>query len=222
MASTTAPTETSQPGDIVDVLRGLIIRGTLAPGEHLGQAELAQRFKISKVPIRESLKQLATEGLLWHDQNRGYFVAGLSLGEAQQLYRLRRWIESELLDTARWPTEEELEAFRRGFDQVDKLNRKGEYAGWAAALEDVRRSIFELSHERVLLREAVRLWSLTDRYRAVLPRNTSDSGERALVDALERHDRSALLRAYHSNRDQIESILADVLENADIGLDAEE
>ncbi len=122
--------------------------------------------------------------------------------------------------TAAWPNKEELEAFRHGFDMVDELNRKGDFTGWAAALEEVRRSIFELSPERVLLREAVRLWSLTDRYRAVLPRNTSDSGERALVDALERHDRSGLLRSYHANRDQVEGVLIDVLGHGDTGFSA--
>ncbi len=212
MAVASAQSETIQPGGIVDVLRSLIIRGTLAPGEHLGQAELATRFKISKVPIREALKQLAAEGLLSHDHNRGYFVARLSLDEANQLYRLRRWIESELLAGARWPSQDEIGAFRNGFERVDQLARDGDHVAWAVALEEVRLSIFELSPDKVLLREAARLWSLTDRYRAALPRKVAESGERALVDALERRDRSALLGAYHSNRDQVEAALADVLE----------
>ena len=212
MDAATNTAEPAQPGGIVDVLRTLIIRGTLAPGEHLGQAELATRFSISKVPIREALKQLAAEGLLRHDHNRGYFVASLSLEEAQQLYRLRRWIESELLGSARWPDQKEIAAFRRGFERVDRLAKSGDHAEWAEALKDVRRAIFDLSPDKVLLREASRLWSLTDRYRAALPRDLAESAERALVDALERRDRSTLLGAYHGHRDLVEAALADVLE----------
>ncbi len=211
-AAAVATSEPSQPGNIVDVLRSLIIRGTLAPGEHLGQAELATRFNISKVPIREALKQLAAEGMLRHDHNRGYFVAGLSLEEARQLYRLRRWIESELLGSARWPDQKEVAAFRHGFEVVDRHASDGDHAAWAETLKELRRSIFDLSPDKVLLREALRLWSLTDRYRAALPRDMAQSAERALVDALERRDRSALLGAYHSHRDQVEAALADVLE----------
>lgn len=206
-----ALTEKKQPGNLVASLRSLIIRGTLAPGEHLGQAELAARFNVSKVPIREALKQLATEGLLHHDHNRGYFVTRLSLDEAKQLYRLRRWLEAELLATARWPDPDEIQKFRRGFDEVDRFIKKGDRLAWATALEALRYSIFDLSPEKVLLREAARLWSLTDRYRAVLPRSASASGERTLVDALEKRDRSALLAAYHADRDRIESLLFSIL-----------
>lgn len=208
-----APADAAQPGNIVDVLRTLIIRGTLAPGEHLGQAELASRFNISKVPIREALKQLSAEGLLRHDLNRGYFVSPLLLDEARQLYRLRRWIESELLSEARWPTSGEVAVFRKGFERLDKLAREGNHAAWAETLKQLRGSIFDLSPHKILLREAFRLWSLTDRYRAVLPRNAFESAELALVDAMERRDRSALLSAYHTARDQVEHALADVLED---------
>ena len=93
----------SLPNVVANELRSLIVRGTLLPGEHLGQTQLAERFGRSKVPIREALKLLATEGFLRHDRNRGYFVAPLEIDEARQLYKLRRWLEAQLLETAEWP-----------------------------------------------------------------------------------------------------------------------
>ncbi|MBL8552104.1 MAG: GntR family transcriptional regulator [Hyphomonadaceae bacterium] len=214
MTAAAGSSDKALPSNIAASLRSLIIRGTLAPGEHLGQAELATRFNVSKVPIREALKQLATDGLLQHDHNRGYFVTRLSQEEAKQLYRLRRWIESELLASARWPNQREIAQLRRGFEEIDRLNRKGDRGGYLAALEALRLSIFELSEEKVLLREAARLWSLTDRYRAVMPNETMPSPERNLIDALERRDRSALLAAYHADRDQIESLLFSILQDS--------
>src|SRR6188768_3857444 len=100
---TAGSSDDSLPSLVADELRGLIVRGTLLPGEHLGQTQLAERFGRSKVPVREALKLLATEGFLRHDRNRGYFVSRLDLHEARQLYSLRRWIESQLLETAEWP-----------------------------------------------------------------------------------------------------------------------
>jgi len=201
------------PDSIADQLRALIVRGVLSPGEHLRQSELAQRFGRSKVPIREALKQLTAEGLLRHDQNRGYFVAGLSLEEARQLYRLRRWLESELLARARWPDEEEIAAFRLRFQMLDELDKPGDRTRWIAALRALRHDMFDLSPDKLLLREALRLWTLTDRYRSILPRDASGSAERQLVEAFASRDREALLTAYHTDRDRIESLLMGVLED---------
>lgn len=202
------------PTSAADIIRESVIRGTLSPGEHLGQTNLAERFGISKVPVREALKQLAAEGLLEHDHNRGYFVTKLSLEEAEQLYRLRRWIESELLSNARWPSTQEINALRKKFANLEKLNKQGNRSAWNQELREVRLAIFDLSPDKTLLREAKRLWSLTDRYRATLPRDTSGSAELALVDALEHRDRSALFSVYHSHRDEIETALFSVLENS--------
>ncbi len=198
---------TALPDKIAENLKNLIVRGTISPGEHLGQTELAQRFGMSKVPIREALKFLASEGLLRHDRNRGYFVAQLELDEAMQLYKLRRWLESELLSTARWPDEAEGKDFLQRFDLLDEFERQKLRAEWAALLRQLRYDILDLSPQKLLLREATRLWTLTDRYRALMPREMGVSFERNLIDALMNRDRNALLAAYHKDRDRIEEVL---------------
>ena len=197
---------------VSEELREAIIRGVLSPGEHLGQTEIAERFGISKVPVREALKLLAAEGIVTHDPNRGYFVAKISSDEAKQLYKLRRLIESELLATVVWPTKEKIAELKRRFGQVDEMFDKSERAKWAAALRDLRRDILDLSPQKVLLREALRLWALTDRYRSLLPARQAPSGEHELVKALDKRDRKALLRAYHEDRDRIESLLLAILD----------
>ena len=168
------------PNSVAEELRSLITRGALLPGEHLGQTQLASRFGRSKVPIREALKHLATEGFLRYDRNRGYFVAPLDYEEASQLYKLRRWLEAELLKSVRWPTAKEVDGFRQQFDALEKINQDKEYSKWSRALENLRYSIFDLSPDKLLLREAIRAWRLTDRYRSFFPRNEAGSPERAL------------------------------------------
>lgn len=197
----------SLPNAIADHLRNQIVRGTLLPGSHLGQTQLAEQYGRSKVPVREALKRLATEGFLRHDRNRGYFVAPLDEGEARQLYKLRRWIERDLLESAAWPDADQVAAFRAMFDRVDAMDKRRDFEAWAAELARLRHAIFDLSPQKTLLQEATRLWTLTDRYRALLPRDDGGSPERALIDALEARDRERLVADYLAGRARVEEAL---------------
>lgn len=203
----------SLPNVVADELRSLIVRGALLPGEHLGQTQLAERFGRSKVPIREALKLLSTEGFLRHDRNRGYFVSPLDYEEAVQLYKLRRWLEAELLSSARWPEEEEIAAFRTQFDYLDGIDRRADFSRWAVELERLRYAIFDLSPQKILLREATRLWTLTDRYRALMQREQGESPERSLIDALQARDRGRLMSDYLAARATIEAALEQAFHN---------
>lgn len=202
--------EETMPSSVTRELRSMIIRGSLLPGEHLGQTQLAARFGRSKVPIREALERLATEGFLRHDRNRGYFVAPLDYEEAAQLYKLRRWVEAELLETARWPSADEVVNFRRQFDTLANIDQASHFKDWVQALENLRLAIFDLSPQKILLREAARLWMLTDRYRSFFPRDEVESPERALIDALEKRDRKRLMQGYNAARDRIDALLYQV------------
>lgn len=199
----------SRSSATADELRRLILRGILLPGEHLGQAELALRFNTSKVPVREALKQLHAEGLLDHDHNRGYFVTRLSFEEGIQLYRMRRWVEHELLRGLCWPDAAEIARLRSMLDRMVKPTNNTEREVWLTTLEAVRYAIFSQTKYKTLLSEAFRLWALTDRYRALLPTDRSPDRERFLIDAMEARDREALLQSYLQERDRIETMLAD-------------
>jgi DNA-binding GntR family transcriptional regulator len=84
---------------------------------------------------------------------------------------------------------------------------------WTDALARMRFMIFDLSPDKILLREARRLWTLTDRFRALLPSEQSASGEVALVEAFARQDREGLLSAYDADRRRIESLLEETLDS---------
>src|SRR5260370_41633162 len=70
---------------VTNALRNAIIRGKLPPGRSLGQEYLARLFDVSRVPIRESLKQLASEGLVEMEPHKGPALAPLSAHELHQL-----------------------------------------------------------------------------------------------------------------------------------------
>ncbi|MET8654861.1 GntR family transcriptional regulator [Nocardia aurea] len=83
---------------IADRLREAIMRGSLAPGSQLGEADLAARFEVSRGPIREAMQRLVSEGLLYSIRNRGIFVIELTIDDVIDIYRARTAIEGGALE----------------------------------------------------------------------------------------------------------------------------
>ncbi|PPJ29470.1 GntR family transcriptional regulator [Nocardia nova] len=83
---------------IADRLRAAIVRGTLAPGTQLVEADLAAQFDVSRGPVREAMQRLVSEGLLHSVRHRGIFVIELSLADVVDIYRARTAIEGGALD----------------------------------------------------------------------------------------------------------------------------
>ena len=97
---------------VANVRRRSIVRGELTPGEHVRQEIWASRLGVSRVPVREALKMLAAEHLLVHDPHRGYFVADVRPYDKEQIYRIRQFLEPEIVRSIRWPSEDEIENLR--------------------------------------------------------------------------------------------------------------
>ena len=85
---------------IADSLRVDILRGNLKGGQALKQDEIAAQFGISKIPVREALVQLKTEGLVNFYHNRGAFVSEISADEADEIYVMRIALETAVLARA--------------------------------------------------------------------------------------------------------------------------
>lgn len=75
-------------------LRRELLMGRLEPGQWLREQELAESLSVSRTPVREAVRQLAQEGLLQIETNRGVRVPELSLKEAVATYEVRDRLES--------------------------------------------------------------------------------------------------------------------------------
>ena len=75
-------------------LREAILTGTLAAGTPLRQEELASRFGMSRLPVREALRRLDTEGLVVLRPRRGYIVATLDRQEIEDVLELHGTLEA--------------------------------------------------------------------------------------------------------------------------------
>lgn len=85
---------------IAGYIRKEIILGNLKPGEHLKETKLAQFFKISRVPVREALRILHSEGYLEMLPNKGSFVKRISLEYIHEISKIYLFISPELLRNA--------------------------------------------------------------------------------------------------------------------------
>lgn len=74
-------------------LRAAVLDGTLPSGARLVQSDLAQQLGVSTTPVREALRDLATEGLVVLDPHRGAVVRALNIEEVRELYELRMTLE---------------------------------------------------------------------------------------------------------------------------------
>jgi DNA-binding GntR family transcriptional regulator len=112
-----------------DTLRRAILRGTLAGGQRLVQAEIADQLDVSTTPVREALRDLASEGLIRLDAHRGAIVRELDLTEVREIYDLRKLLEPEALRrAAQHITDEELDAAEALQVQMDVETDAGAWA----------------------------------------------------------------------------------------------
>jgi DNA-binding GntR family transcriptional regulator len=88
------------PDLIADTLRDEILRGAVAPGQPLRQEELAARFGVSRLPVRDALLRLEAQGLVHVYPNRGAFVISLSANEVREIFEMRILLEGDLLERA--------------------------------------------------------------------------------------------------------------------------
>lgn len=80
-------------GTLAEILRDEILRGELQPGQHLRQEELAVRFNVSTMPVREALLSLQAEGLVTIFPHRGAVVTRLSAADLEDIYDVRAVLE---------------------------------------------------------------------------------------------------------------------------------
>ncbi|TVP48561.1 MAG: GntR family transcriptional regulator [Halomonas sp.] len=79
--------------EVADRIGELIEQGELSPGERISEKQLCERFGVSRTPLREALKVLATEGLIELLPNRGARVVRLTMKNVKDTYDLMAALE---------------------------------------------------------------------------------------------------------------------------------
>ena len=72
-----------------DDLLAMIVGGSLRPGDRINEPDVARRLEVSRVPVREALRELESTGLVVSRKHAGVFVRELKASEIRNLYQLR-------------------------------------------------------------------------------------------------------------------------------------
>ncbi|GAB3041482.1 GntR family transcriptional regulator [Parafrigoribacterium mesophilum] len=178
---------------IAGSLREEILHGALRPGERLRQEDIAERFGASRLPVREALRILESDGLVTLVANTGAWVAKLSLAECSELYRIRERLEPLLLA-------ESIPGLPGGaVDRLEELATSMEHTPDIETFLRLDREFHLLSFSAAntaLLGDIVRrLWNTTQHYRRAFAQLVDVRANHAihhehhlLVDAIARGD----------------------------------
>lgn len=198
---------------IEERLRSAIVDGRLPPGTALRQQEIATLFGVSRMPVREALRQLEAQSLLQVVMHKGAVVAPLIGEDAVDTYELRVMLESEALRQSVPLLEPEDIALARGYIQqlenetrhaeIGRLNRLLHMTLYSKARNQklLRMIEIELNEEERFLRfhlSSMGLGKLTqDDHIALVDAASAKQVEEA-VSVLERHlnNASRTIRAY--------------------------
>lgn len=161
-----------------------ILRGGLAPGAPISEAERAAALGISRTPVREALQMLAAEGLVEIFPKRGTLVARLSARDVRESFELREAVEAACARlAAERRTDEDLAAMRRALHGAPSYQRGATFhrAVVAASGNRYLRQVFESTSGRIDL--ASRLAA-----RAAVSSHHPSSTHEAVFTAIEAKD----------------------------------
>lgn len=142
-----------KPGstDAYSLILDAIDGGTYRPGDRLVESELAERFNVSRTPIREALQRLETQSLLARE-GRSLIVASLDHNQTAELYVVRGELEGLAAQlAARHATPEEVRVLREMVEADDALI--GDPPALSRNNRRFHRQIHLASHNRYLVQQ---------------------------------------------------------------------
>ena len=128
--------------ETVSRLRALIIEGSLRPGSRIDERELCQRFGISRTPLREALKVLASEGLVELLPHRGSRVTRLSATELRDAFEIVASLEALAGELAcRRITDAQIDEIAAVHARMEEHYRRGELTEYFACNQSIHEAI---------------------------------------------------------------------------------
>ncbi|MDJ0324632.1 GntR family transcriptional regulator [Cryobacterium sp. PH31-AA6] len=175
---------------IADSIRASILAGEYPPDTRIRQEDVAERFGASRLPVREALRILESDGLVRLVANTGAWVNRLTLAECEEIYQTRERIEPLLLRYAMPHLDDaminRLDELARAMEETTdveeflRLDREFHLASYAP------------SDTRILGDLVRRLWNSTQYYRRTYAMLLDDDRRRIMHD--EHHMLTAALR----------------------------
>jgi DNA-binding GntR family transcriptional regulator len=186
-----APTALYQ--EVAERLRQRIFNHELTPGTWIDEQKLAEQYGISRTPLREALKVLASEGMVELKPRRGCYVTEISRQDMDDIFPLMAMLEGRCaLEAVRRAKPADLRALKAIHERLEVAAKEGRIDAFFEANQEFHRLIQELANNRWLL-------SVIQDLRKVLKlsRLHSLSLEGRLQQSLEEH--RTIMAAFEAN-----------------------
>ncbi len=138
--------------EVAESLRDMIVENELAPGERIDEKRLCKLFAISRTPLREALKVLASEGLVELMPNRGARISMITSREVEEMFELASGLErlaAELV--VERATDGELEEMRTTHQRMIEFHRAGRRSDYFRLNQRIHNGIIALTGNAVLI-----------------------------------------------------------------------
>lgn len=137
---------------LVSRTRELILDGELPPGSRVPEKALCQRFGVSRTPLREALKVLASEGLLELLPQRGAKVSRLTLADVEEMFPVVGALEALAGELAcRRISNEEIATIARLHENMLAAYRRRDRPGYFTLNQEIHRRIFDATANDTLI-----------------------------------------------------------------------
>jgi DNA-binding GntR family transcriptional regulator len=171
---------------VTTLVREAILQAEFRPGERINQDELAARFGISRMPIRDAVMRLAAEGLVEVLPHRGAFVTSLSPQSVRDIFGVRLLLEPEVVrQAARALPDAVIGELEAKLETTVADLRAGEYAGFFANDVEFHETLVTFASNKVL---SAALQGINNRV-ILLRRYASQKPGSHMVESLGEHGR---------------------------------
>jgi DNA-binding GntR family transcriptional regulator len=154
--------DTSLSKLVRDDMLALILKGVLVPGQRINEPDVANRLQVSRVPVREALRELESSGLVVSRKHSGVFVRQLDALEIRDLYQMRGLLDGFAGRCAAQLPAGKLDALLGLLDaSIDAMLE-------AASQRDVHRYYAENLHFHWAIVQAAGNRQLSDTYRGIV------------------------------------------------------
>lgn len=131
---------------VYHLLRDRILRGEIAGGSRLVQGPLSEEIGTSRIPVRDALKRLESDGLVVSDQTGRYSVVQFGAQDAEEVYAIRRRLEPFAAElAARTMSPEAMGEIKSLFNQLNKAARRRQLEKYIEINTSFHMAIYEAS-----------------------------------------------------------------------------
>jgi DNA-binding GntR family transcriptional regulator len=160
------PRAQTRSQDLAQLLESEILGGAMLPGARLDEQTLATKFGVSRTPVREALRQLASSGLVEIRAHQGAVVKQLTLTELLEMFQVMAELEGlSARLAARRIGKEELEALRASHEACQRHSQAGDKDGFFDENNHLHDIILTASRNRFLIQKVQELRRRVNPYR---------------------------------------------------------